>query len=171
MKKILFCTVIIAILICQLMLLSSCDGFANRLADNAQNTVTSMKHDYALINAPDGTSIKVELKSWGSDGATPTAKYYIFGTDGTGYIVGVRNCTFINDPNVNIDVTSFSGLTNMNYSYTEAMIKLSDGEIITLNDFEDVNAASNVILLEDEDGVIYTPHPDNVLIKLKNNNN
>lgn len=167
MKKLIVIILVLAVVVGGVIMIAP--GIVDKVKNNGKNAIESMQYDYAVITAPDGSVIKVEIESWGSDGGSPAARYFVFGKDGTGYMVGVRNCTFINDPNVDIDAVSFTGTKKLNYSYVEAMIKESDESIITITDFEDVNAATNVIPLKDANGVIYSPHPDNVLIKIKVN--
>ena len=167
MKKVIIVVLVLAAIVGAVAYFAP--NLIDKVKNNGKNAIEKMQYDYAVITAPDGSVIKVEIESWGTDGSSPAARYFVFGKDGTGYMVGVRNCTFINDPNVDIDAVSFTGTKKLNYSYVEAMIKESDESIITITDFEDVNAAINVIPLKDANGVIYSPHPDNVLIKIKVN--
>jgi hypothetical protein len=167
MKKVIIVVLVLAAIVGAVAYFAP--NLIDRVKDNGKKALEKAQHDYAVITAPDGSTFTVELESWGADGSTPTARYFVFGKDGTGYIVGARNCTFINDPNVNIDAIAFTGSKKLNYSYVEAMIKVSNDSIINITEFEDINAATNVIPLRDADGNIYNPHSDNVLIKIKVN--
>ena len=167
MKKVIIVVLVLAAIVGAVAYFAP--NLIDRVKDNGKNAIEKFKYDYAVITAPDGSTFTVELESWGTDGSSPISRYFVFGKDGTGYIVGVRNCTFINDPDVYTDVVAFTGVKKLNYSYVEAMIKVSNDSIINITEFEDINAATNVVPLRDADGNIYNPHSDNVLIKIKVN--
>ena len=166
MKKVSKIIAIILTLGFAVSALASCDA-VDKLADGGKDLLANVQYDYAVITMPDGTAKEIELDAWGSDGNSPAHYYYIFGTDGEGYITGARNCMFVNKPDVDINVGVLSSIGTMKYSFEAITIRNPDGSITELPGGDKNKGAIHLLKFEDEDGTIYTPHADNFWVKIK----
>ena len=167
MKKI--STIIILVLTITLLAtsLSACEN----------SHVVNPTYDYALINTPDGSLLKVELKSWGLvredysvdiEVSGSLSAYILLGTDGTGYIVSKRNCTLVNDPSVEINASS--PLIDLSiYNYDELTIRNQDGTTTSFKNCKQVTCLGNEVEFKTEDDFLYRVYTDNILIKISCN--
>ena len=155
MKKLFMAILTVALVLSSLLALTACGE--------------KVGFDYAVILMPDGSTETIELQAWGTDGQSPSMSYYVYATDGTGYKVGARNCMFINDPDVDINVTGFSALTKLKHDFQEITIKKLDGEILTVSGEDYSESVVQYPNCTDEDGTIFYVHPDNCWIKFTYN--
>ena len=184
MKKLAFTLALTLIVSVFAFTLSSCDqakDFVDNVTENYQKLYT---YDYAIIAMPDGTTLKIELagycmgnKTVGNNidytndsfsydaGATAYYDtYYLYGKDGTGYVVSQRNCVLIQDPSVNIDAKMVSYAKT--HKYNEATVKNLDGTFSVYKNpkFTDGTPTYSTVTIETEDGIRYSIHADNVWI-------
>ena len=158
---------IIAFALCLVMLCSAVMFFPScsleSIKENGTDLIKSMQYDYALITMPDGSEYKLELEGWAH---TAEESYtYLYGKDGEGYIVGSRNYMLVNDPEIDIDVTSFSTIT-FDIKAEEVVIKKPSGELMTITyDDSKIGTITKNGVLKDENGVIYGVHGDNMWVK------
>ena len=130
MKKTLSVLLIIGILLICVFAYTSC-------------SVRPFKYDYAVIYFHDGSNIKVELDSLYINTQNYDNAYVIFGSDGTGYLVGDENCILIDEADVDINASILSGSIGKKIQYREAVIKKPDGEIVVFDLDDGENDAFN----------------------------
>ena len=124
-----------------------------------------MLYDYALVYLPDGTEVRVDLAYLSIDFQSYD-RYTLYGTDGTGYLVGRENCILVNDPDIDTNVGTLSGTFKLNIKPTEAIIRKPNGEIIEVACGEDNNILTDLV---DESGKRYTTDSNNCWIKFTYN--
>ena len=152
----------ICILLFSVVMLSACDDVVNKVKGAGDDILNSVQYDYAIISFPDGTIEQVELSGL-YNSAEGETYYYIYGTDGYGYIVDKKNCALVNDPDMDIDV-AFS-LNYKKMTYVSAMVKMPDGTVKNTNSFE--GDVVGVLMFKDEDGKFYSVDSSNYAIKCK----
>ena len=87
MKRIIGLILAVVLVVSLLLTLASCG--------NKQIFDTTYKFDYALVQFPDGTCEKIEIKAWTDyeDGE----QIQIVATDGTTYLVNSVNCILVSE--------------------------------------------------------------------------
>ena len=175
MKKIVTLCVLLAMLICSLVALSACDKVKIELAEFSYvGGDKSIQCDYAIIEMLDGTSLRLDLEGFqyvsmankftGGQVAMDYVdyQYRLYGKDGIGYIVSSRNCILVDDPELQVNLTTADTDWD-NYSCSEAYVRFPGNEIVMLDSSEIDTAVLTYI--RDKNGKAYISDPEDMIIK------
>lgn len=161
MKRIIIFVLVLTMLTACLAL-TACD-LKQEISNIGNSIKEGSKYDYAVISFPTGYTKKIELNAFLID-TNNTGLMYVYGKDGTGYILSSENCMLINDPNVDINAKSVIFET-YKIDYSKVVIKSPEGEIITIDKPGQESVSSIFDLYVDENGVHYYADDRNTIIE------
>ena len=162
MKRILVSILVLAALLSSCLALASCD-FKQELSNIGSAIKEGSVYDYAIVSFPTGYTKKVELKSYLLD-LNNTGLMYVYGRDGSGYMLAPENCMLVNDPNVDINARS-SLFDTYKIDYDKVIIKSPNGEIITIEKPGQESIGSIFDLYMDENGTHYYADKRNTIVE------
>ena len=156
MKRIIALLLSITTVICLGLSLASCDFIK-------ENTDEAYAYDYAIIRMPDGEEKTVELKGWKLRFTDCIEIYYV---EETYYITHTRNCTLVDYPDVDIDITQYENknFEDLNFGlYANACFFLPDGTLYS-GEIEYSGCTSNPVTIHLNDGGKYMVNLDNCVL-------
>ena len=131
MKKILSFALLLVMIASICISVTSCDflgtlkNWGKKAGDNYEKYNA---FDYAIIAVPDGTKLKIDLDYWGLNGKNIVVK----STEGKYYFTHIDNCTLVNDPEIETNIPEMKLDIDLKL-YKTAIVKFSDGNVVTLN--------------------------------------
>ena len=87
-------------------------------------------------------------------------------TDGVVYYTGLENCVLVDDPDVDINAITLTNLSDViNKGFTDAFIRLPDGEVLEIRvESTGLLLSGGIIRVHDTDGNKYYVDTDNIIM-------
>lgn len=136
-------------------------GVGDKVGEGIDNVYA---YDYAYVSDFQGNRIKVELDWYG---VNLEHKYYMFkSTDDVVYYTGLENCVLVDDPDVDINAITLTNLSDViNKGFTDAFIRLPDGEVLEIRvESTGLLLSGGIIRVHDTDGNKYYVDTDNIIM-------